>query len=99
MTLGLPRGRSPLRLGVRDEHGPTRRLGDVEVTPVARIYDAGVGGRAGGVSASLARPYRIEVRRDGVARGSLAVPDWNLRITLGALALVAAAWLIGRSRR
>lgn len=98
MASGPPPVGSPRRLGIREEHGPARRRGDLEVVPVARVYEARLGVRGVTVGAVLARPHRVEVRRDGSPRESVAIPDWNLRIAIGALLLAAVVWLVERKR-
>jgi hypothetical protein len=67
---------------------------------VARVVGIGVQGGAGAAGVVLARPGRIEVRRGGVLQRRVPVPDWGLRVRVGAVAIVALAVLwrtVGRS--
>ena len=83
-----------MRVTRRDLRGPTVAHGPLEVTPIARVVGLGIGGPAGVVGLSLARPGRVEVRRGGVLQRRVPLPDWALRVWVGAAATLALAVIL-----
>lgn len=81
-----------------DLPGPSIEAGDMSVTAVARLTEVGFTTASYGAGFQYFRPVRLEVRENDGTLVEVPIPDRTFQIRLLALAVVVAAYIIGRLR-